>query len=116
MAEGAIMRRDDDLIRRLMLDLEQVTRPIGQAHQVPGYTQDQVAYHLALILRAGMAEGLEPRYASTGGDPTIPAVVLVKRLTPAGHDFIANLRDDTVWARVKERAVKAGGTMSLELL
>jgi len=99
-----------------MLDLEVANRRIFHSHEVPGYTQDQVAYHLALILKAGLAEGGEPRYASDGSDPTIPAAVLVSRLTPAGHDFIAEIRDDTVWAKVKERTLKVGGSVSLEML
>lgn len=110
------MRRDDDLIRQLMLDLESATAAVGDAHKVDGYTRDEVAYHLALILRAGLAEGPEPRYPSDGSDPTIPRLIMVLRLTPAGHDFIDTLRDDTVWKTVKESAKKAGGSLSLELL
>jgi hypothetical protein len=110
------MRRDDDLIRRLMLDLEQSTGRVGRSHVVDGYTQDQVAYHLALILKSGLAEGPKPIYPSDGSDPTIPAAVMVIRLTPEGHDFIADLRDDAVWEKVKERTAKVGGSVSLELL
>lgn len=110
------MRRDDDLLRQLMLDLEQATKRMGDAHPVPGYSRDQVAYHLALIVKAGLAEGPKPIYPSDGSDPTIPASVMAIRLTPAGHDFIADLRDDTVWAKVKERAAKVGGSVSLEML
>jgi hypothetical protein len=110
------MRRDDDLIRKLMLDLEVANSRVFHTHEVPSYTQDQVAYHLALILKGGLAEGSEPRYPSDGSDPTIPVAVFVSRLTPDGHDFIAEVRDDTVWAKVKERIAKVGGSVSLEML
>lgn len=110
------MRRDDDLIRLLLLDLEFANDHVNDSHAVPGYTRDQIAYHLALIVKAGYAEGPQPRYSSTGNDPTIPIGVLVTRLTPAGHDFIATLRDDTVWAKVKERLAKVGGSASLEAI
>jgi hypothetical protein len=110
------MQRDNDLIRRLMIDLEDANTFVNDSHQVEGYTRDQVAYHLTLIIKSGYAEGHEPRYSSTGSDPTVPSAVGVKRLTPAGHDFIATLRDDTVWERVKERLAKVGGSASLEVI
>ncbi len=110
------MRRDDDLIRQLLLDLENANDYVNDSHQVPGYTRDQVAYHLAQIVKSGLAEGPNPIYPSTGEDPTIPSAVIVKRLTPEGHDFISNLRDETVWAKVKERTAQVGGSVSLDLL
>lgn len=55
------MQRDPDLIRALMLILEQATQPVSRNQQVSGYTSDEVAYHLALIVKGGYAEGPEPR-------------------------------------------------------
>lgn len=110
------MRRNDDLIRSLMLHLEQASSYVNDGLELEGHTRDEVAYHLALIVKAGLAEGPEPKYSSTGSDPTIPTAVVVMRLSPDGHDFIAALRDDTVWAKVKERLAKAGGSASLEII
>lgn len=110
------MYRNDDLIRSLMLDLGGASSYVNASHCVPGYARDQVAYHLAQIVKAGYAEGPGARYSSTGSDPMIPVAVVVTRLTPAGHDFIATLRDDTVWAKVKERLIKVGGSASLEAI
>jgi len=110
------MKRDDDLIRALMLDLEQTSQAITGEHKVEGYGRDQVAYHLAQIVRAGFADGPEPRYSNSGGDPTIPQLVIALRLTPEGHDFISSLRDATVWAKVKERTGRVAGGVSLAIL
>lgn len=110
------MHRDDNLLRQLMLDLEQASTCVTKSHIVKGFTQEQVGYHLALILKSGFAEGIGPAYLSDGSDPTIPSAVIIKRLTPDGHDFISNLRDDAVWATVKERAKAVGGSVSLEVL
>lgn len=110
------MRRDDDLIRQLMLDLEEANSYVNDSHKVAGYSRDQVAFHLAQIVKSGLAEGPDPIYRSTGEDPTIPAAVIIKRLTPAGHDFISALRDDTVWAKVKEQTAQVGGSVSIEIL
>ena len=110
------MTRDDDLIRTLMLVLEQASNYVNDGLVVEGYSRDQVAYHLGLIVRAGYAEGPGVRYGSTGSNSTIPLNVVITRLSPAGHDFIASLRDDTVWAKVKERLAKVGGSASLEII
>ena len=99
-----------------MLVLEQATDYVNDNLTVEGYSRDQVAYHLGLIVRAGYAEGPQPRYSSTGSDPTVPMAVVVSRLTPVGHDFIASLRDDTVWTKVKDRLAKVGGSASLEIM
>jgi len=110
------MRRDDDLIRKLMMDLEAATSAVNDHHAIEGYSREEVAYHLGLIVRSNLGEGPKPLYPSDGSDPTIPLAVIVMRLTPRGHEFIGNLRDDTVWKKVKERTLKAGGSVSLELL
>jgi hypothetical protein len=110
------MKRDDDLIRKLMLDLEAASQPITQDHPVAGYGKDQVAYHLALIVRQGFADGPKPLYPNTGEDPTIPRAVIALRLTPAGHDFIASIRDAGIWAKVKERTASVSGGVALDVL
>lgn len=107
------MRRDDDLIRKLMLDLEVANSYVNDSHEVAGYARDQVAYHLAQIHSSGFAEGPGPKYSSSGGDPTIPDAVIIKRLTPAGHDFIAEIRSDAVWEKVKAKTADVGGSVSL---
>lgn len=110
------MKRDDDLIRLLMLDLEETSTPITQSHTVSGYNRDQVAYHLAIIVKQGLAEGPSPMYSSSGQSSTIPMAVVALRLTPAGHDFIASIRDDSIWAKVKEKSVAVSGGLTLRVI
>ncbi|MDQ7995225.1 MAG: DUF2513 domain-containing protein [Luteibacter sp.] len=109
------MPRNDDLLRHLMLDLEQARTVVTDQHAVPGHSRDEVAYHLALILRSGWAEGVY-RYPRSGPDSTVPQTILVRRLLPAGHDFLANVRDDDVWAKAKQVLGKVGGSASLEIV
>lgn len=109
------MRRDPDLIRLLMIDLENAKARVFDHHSVDGYSRDEVAYHLAMIVQAKFAVG-DVRYPNTGSDPTIPNAVMVIRLTPAGHDWIETLRDETVWAKVKARSAKVAAGVSLEVL
>lgn len=109
------MIRDLDLIRVLMLHLEQATTFVTDRDAIDGYSRDKVAYHLALIIESGFAEG-QPLYGNTGSDPTIPGAVVVMRLTSAGHDYIDSIRDAGVWSEVKQRIVAIGGTIALQIV
>lgn len=109
------MRRENDLIRTLMLHLENADRVVNTSHSVDGYTTEQVSYHLAQIIDSGLAVG-SVRYSIGNDDPTIPSGVMVQRLTPAGHDFIESIRNDTVWKKVKSKSAEVGGDISISLL
>jgi hypothetical protein len=109
------MRRENELIRTLMLHLETTDRVVNSKHSVDGYTSDQVSYHLAQIVDSGLAVGAV-QYSVGNPDPTIPIAVMVKRLTPSGHDFIESIRNDTVWKKVKSKSAEVGGDISIGLL
>jgi hypothetical protein len=109
------MRRNDDLIRKLMLDLENTNEHVTDKHFVDGFGRDEVAYHLALIVKSGYAEG-KTLYGNASADTTIPNAVVVMRLTPSGHDFISTVRDPKIWSKVKERAARVAGGVTLEIL
>ena len=109
------MRRENELIRALMLHLETADRVVNSKHSVDGYTSDQVSYHLAQIVDSGLAVGAV-QYSVGNPDPTIPIAVMVKRLTPSGHDFIESIRNDTVWKKVKSKSAEVGGDISIGLL
>lgn len=106
------MRRDMDLLRLLLLKLEELDED-GQSIwqlsdedlQFPGYTYDQAYYHFQLAVEAGLVD-------DAGG--TLSAV-LFRRLTWAGHDFIDAVRDDEIWKKTRQGAGAAGG-FSIELL
>jgi hypothetical protein len=111
----AIMKRDMDLIRILLLKLEAMPLRSGdivhltakdEAVAVSGKSADEIDYHLCQIENSG--------YIDTGG--VNPMVGIGFRcLTWAGHNFVDSVRDDAIWHEAKEGARKAGG-ISLELL
>lgn len=99
------MQRDIDLIRLLLLKLEE--HPHGhapnQGHiELEGYSQEQIGYHWWLLLDAKLIIGGEIQ----GGDS--PNAIPIA-LTSAGHDFIDSVREQTVWDRSKAAAVQSGG-------
>ncbi|NBK26280.1 MAG: DUF2513 domain-containing protein, partial [Spirochaetia bacterium] len=50
--KGPRMRRDMDLIRLILLDVEGEEKP-----DLSGYTQEQITYHKYLLIDADLAEG-----------------------------------------------------------
>ena len=104
------MKRDMDLIRLILLELEnsepyQVFRP-----NICGYQDKEVNYHLELLISAWLVEG-EMHY--TGGMTANPNV----KLTWAGHEFLDDIRTDSIWKNTKTLLSSKGvTTVSAEIL
>lgn len=108
------MRRDDELIRRLMLRLEDMPPGIttlgGELSDVEPDSA-KLAEHLQLLIDHNFIEGRN----SGGLMPGADAFVVV-RITAGGHDFINALRNDTVWRKTKDKVASVGGSVSLGTL
>jgi DNA-binding transcriptional ArsR family regulator len=109
------MKRDMDLIRELLLKLEEYPKaledvvhitPDAPGIQVAGYEVDQISYHLSLIEEAGLID-------TRGAGAQIG--IYFYRLSWDGHEFIDTVRDSEVWRRVKAGAAQAGAA-SVSLL
>lgn len=103
------MKRDMDLIRELMLKLEELPLERGAVWlinadldelQVPGYSADQIDYHLSLIDEAGLIDSAGASAMDGYG---------FRRLSWQGHDFLDSVRSPDVWDRTKQAASAAGG-------
>lgn len=108
------MKRDMDLIRAMLLEVE--SWPPGA--RVPStrivigpYTEEQIRYHAELLYDAGFIGGVVAVHRASGERPAI-----VGRLTWHGHEFVDATRSDIVWAAVKKRAEPVEGSTSMELL
>ncbi|MGR8964205.1 DUF2513 domain-containing protein [Rhizobium leguminosarum] len=109
------MRRDMDLIRELMLKLEALPMRPGGAYiisyedeevQLPGYSADEIAYHLRLIQQAGLTT-LSNFKPMNGG-------ITFSGFSWEGHDFLDSVRDPEIWQKT-EGALKQAGGFSLDL-
>jgi len=96
------VKRDMDLFRDLLLHIEADDKYDGTTEfsydtpeelGISGHTIEEVAYHLTLLIEAGLVKG-------ASGSGTLPTF---SRLTSDGHDFLDNIRDPGVWAKVKAR-------------
>ncbi|MEN6519320.1 MAG: DUF2513 domain-containing protein [Methanospirillum sp.] len=100
-----------DLIRELLLKIEECTDRDGLGHmEIPGYSQDQIAYHVYLLKDAGFIN------AVLFDTSTIPEAYVILGLTWDGQNFLNNVRSTTIWNQVKERAGQLGGGVSIMIL
>jgi len=87
------MQRDMDLIRKIMLAVEEAASTLGTIEvKIDGYTDQQVAYHVALLREAGLLHAVD--LSSKSGLDFRPT-----RLTWAGHEFLDAARNDTIWRK-----------------
>lgn len=115
MIRGVSMRRDMDLIRALLLKIESMdivpsgTTPALRASapelKIPGYTEDQVDYHLEYLIDSKLVEG----------SCSVDRFFHICKLTRTGHDLSDSIRDPEIWRKTKDSARKAGG-FTIELL
>jgi hypothetical protein len=96
------VRRDMDLVRSLLLALENGPALAGDAPKIDGYDAETIAYHLLLMGEAGLM--LVEDSTTFDGIDAMPI-----RLTWAGHEFLESVRDDSQWRSVKTQTEKAGG-------
>lgn len=102
------MKRDMDLIREVLLKVEELPFD-GGFHEitVEGRTDDEVTYHVMLLHEAGFIEAQDLT--------TMDCICWKpKRLTYSGHEFLDAARSDTVWQKAKEWTKKTTGTLTLE--
>ena len=109
------MKRDMDLARKILLQLEKECDATGTrlapnpVHTtITGYSQREIFYHLRLLSDADLVK-LEDE-SGYGCD-----VAFAKRLTWKGHEFLELSRNESVWNKAK-RTTKGAGSLSFELL
>lgn len=101
------MKRDLELLRQLLIEVEQLPGKDWTEITIPGHTGDEIVYHAHLAADQGL---LEAKFAPRD------MFVLFKRLTYDGHEFLDAARSDTVWAKAKEHVLQTTGTLTIEAL
>ena len=107
------MRRDPDLIRKLLFHFDE--KPDYTAERCPaieGYSDVDILYHMLLLAQAGFLDH-QPEW-TTSRDRIIR--VLGFGLTWDGHEFLEAARDDNRWQRVKQQVIGTSGGLLFDLL
>lgn len=101
------MKRDMDLIRKIVLEVRNATGPVNVIEDVD---TDTFAEHALLLQEAGLIE------ASIKVNQHRPVAVVIWRLTWAGHDFAQSIVDDTLWRKAKENVIKPMASWTFSIL
>jgi hypothetical protein len=101
------MKRDMNLIRLLLLETEgEEPRP-----DFSDYTEQQRIYHSALLIEAGLIDGIIVSDAEG-----LPSGTVRRRLTWAGHEFLDAARNDTIWKQATDKLKQAGVQVTVSVL
>ena len=106
------MRLDPDCVREVLMAAETMTdgkKLIGWDCSEPfgKYDADVFRYHVLQCMRYG--------YFIDGDFVGRTDCFRFRDISPAAHDFLANIRDNAIWEKVKQATAKAG-VASLQLL
>ena len=105
------MRRDMELVRRILIAAEESDCPLPAAALSDARTPEAVvARHIALMRDAGLVR------ASVEEDLSGNVFACVRSLTWEGHDYLAAVRSDAVWGEVKRRVASKLGDAALDTM
>ena len=97
------MKRDMDLIRKLVLLIEDSPKGWSPELKIDGFTPSQIGYHSYLLVDSGLAVGIDATAMHSDG-PSF----FIQHLTSAGHDFADSIRTEYIWDEVQEDMKKKG--------
>jgi hypothetical protein len=106
------MQRDMELVRRILFELER--HPHGHAPprlDVPGYSGEQIGFHIHLLGQAGLLETADITTHGGGSPAALPLGI-----TWQGYDFLDAARSESVWKKAGAMITKAGLGFSFDLL
>jgi hypothetical protein len=98
-----IVTKDLDLVRDLLLRAQN-----GQFSS----SDPNIVYHIGLLMQAGLVRAVvTPRKWKNKF-----TLAILKRLTPAGCDFLRAAKNEMIWTRTKRNFIRPGLFFSLSLI
>lgn len=108
------MKRDIDLIRKLLIHLEEKPNDkIIMELELDGHDKNDVMYHFILMDQAGLIR-CEREVSSTTSDRIIK--VYPFSLTWQGHEFLEASRNEKTWNKAKALIKSKSGAISFDVL
>ncbi|HAB53780.1 MAG TPA: hypothetical protein DCE80_16660 [Ignavibacteriales bacterium] len=106
------MKRDLDLVRKILLAIEaMVNGRVDCDIEIPGFTKDQIGYHVFLMGQAGLLKVVD----ITDLDSKSPQAAPI-HLTWAGHEFLDASKDEGLWSKAKSKVIKPAGGVAFDVL
>lgn len=109
---GFAMKRDLDVFRHILLEVEKIEKPTLMKNILGPYDEKTVSFHIDLLLDEKYIEAHAERIRSKG----VHGKYRLERMTNAGHDFLDNIRNDTIWSKTKAEVLKVGESASLDII
>ncbi len=104
------MKRDMDLARQIMLELEEAPYDGSLLKvDVADYDEGAINYHVMLLTEAGLIEAKD--LSSFDGVEWAPT-----RLTWQGHEFLDEARNENRWNQAKKTIAEKGGSLTFDIL
>lgn len=102
------MKRDMDLVRKLLMKIEEVYEPgSGKISvskvMIDGYDAQTVVEHLMLMKEADLLQSIDAKTYVTGS-----TVVSIGNLTNKGYDTLEAFKNDTIWNKTKDVVKEKG--------
>lgn len=104
------MKRDLDLVRQLMLQIEALPASPPVQYRA-GEVEDPVLLkHLEMLIAAGLVSGKISQSHGARGD-----VISISGLTWDGHEWVEMVRSQAVWNEIKTTLMEGAGAVTFEL-
>ena len=105
------MKRDWEIVRLILCRIEADGDLFSRwfADRFPELPADAVSYHLWLLIQSGLITG-----QCNADAPRAGFVCYGVALTWRGHEFLAAVRSDTAWRRIKARLAERAIDMSFD--
>lgn len=106
------MKRDLDLLRIILLKIEESNEPILLSDMVRALGNGPlIRFHVELLIDAN--------YIDVRKIPVLGVQhpdFYIYRLTNDGCDYLDAVRNDTVWSKCKDKLLPVGGTATLDVI
>ena len=105
------MKRDLELVRRILLDIED-NRDNSGGHSSwsslveEGYAPEAIRYHVQLLNDGGLIQA----------DELVPGQWWPERITWAGHEFLDAARNQELWSKAKRQVERNVGSAPFQVV
>jgi hypothetical protein len=104
------MKRDLDLVRQLLLQIEGLPAGPPAQYRTSEIEDPVLLAHFELVIASGLVNGKISRSQSSRGD-----VISISGLTWDGHEWIEMVRSQSVWNATKSMLIDSGAALTYEL-
>ena len=102
------MKRDMDLVRQILLEVEEQEKPSewSRDKKIDGYTPDQIIYNVHILVQSGLVEAKTREVDKWK----------IYNLTWSGCDFLDTIREEGIWNETKLTLSEKGYGLAYDIV